>query len=80
MTSCPEVLTKKDDRRRRHHSRSAAYEKHTKARTQEKAKSLSSNGGTTQYWGNNLPNNATAQQVTAIRNKIEKDALNKIPK
>ncbi|WP_391528363.1 RHS repeat-associated core domain-containing protein [Photorhabdus akhurstii] len=75
LTSCPEVFAKKDDRRKRYHSRSAAYEKHTKARTQEKAKSLSSNGGTAQYWGDNLPNNATAQQVTAFRNKVEKDAL-----
>ncbi|WP_258087332.1 RHS repeat domain-containing protein [Xenorhabdus bovienii] len=75
LTTCPEVITKKADRRRRHHFQSAAYEKHTQARTPEKAKSLSSNGGAAQYWGDNLPNNSTAQQVTAFRNKVEKNAL-----
>ncbi|MCO7514372.1 DUF6531 domain-containing protein [Pseudomonas guariconensis] len=67
---CPKLA-----RRNRHHSRSATYTKHTQAKTQSQAQSLSSRGGAAQYWGKDLPENATAKQVTAFRNQVEKDAL-----
>jgi RHS repeat-associated protein len=71
----PFGLTCKDERRQRHHSKSAEYTKHTKASTEDEAKEKSANGGAAQYWGDELSETMTSQQVTAYRNTLEKEAL-----
>ncbi|WP_299490945.1 hypothetical protein [uncultured Shewanella sp.] len=76
LASCPKGReAEKNERRQRHHSTSGEYDKHTKASSVNEAKSKSSNGGAAQYWGDELPDKATESNVTAFRNKIEKEGL-----
>ncbi|MEM0674665.1 RHS repeat-associated core domain-containing protein, partial [Dickeya oryzae] len=75
LSGCPDSDDPKADRKRRHHSKSAEYEKHTKAKTKEDAIKLSSNKGPSQYWDESVQGTTTSKDATAFRNKIEKEAL-----
>ncbi|WP_240630242.1 RHS repeat-associated core domain-containing protein, partial [Brenneria alni] len=72
LVGCPDP---KEDRRRRHHSKSATYDKHTKAKTREDAIKLSNNKGPSQYWDESVQGSTTSKDATSFRNKLEKEAL-----
>lgn len=67
----------KADRRRRENYKSGMYLKHTQAKCKDTAIKYSSYGKPAQYWSDSLGCSATTPQVTAFRNRIEKEGLSK---